>query len=174
MENPQSAPYHPYYCEENIWHLAGKTPFLSREAVVVIAIGAAMWHQRAAARPELPIVWDYHVFLFARLDAPSPWQCWDLDTALPLPCDVATYLRLSFRSHLHAGVFRVMSAADYRLHLASDRSHMRDQRGHYRQPPPPWPPIGSGHTLPQLIDPSDHTIGGALLRLTEVQDRFAR
>ena len=37
--------------------------------------------------------------------------------------------------------------------FASDRSHVRDSRGHWRHPPPPWDPIGSGMHLANYLDP---------------------
>ncbi len=101
-----------------------------------------MWHQRAAAAPDEPVLWDYHVVVLAR----APWEVWDLDTTLGLPVSATTYLRRSFRPELrlppqYAPRFRLVDAAQLVATFASDRSHMLGPDGRYTQEPPPWPAI---------------------------------
>lgn len=142
--------HQPFYCEENIWHLA-QDPRCGPGYRLVLVIGGtsgrfAMWHQRAASRPDEPIPWDYHVVLLVHHGG---WQVWDLDTTLGTPIPVDTWLAASFphqeriRPGLHPR-FRVLQADAYVALLRSDRSHMRDADGGWLQPPPPWPPPGSG------------------------------
>lgn len=111
---------------------------------------AAMWHQRAAGRPDRPIVWDYHVIVLAH----DPMEIWDLDTSLDLPTPALTYLRRSFppgvppRYHPR---FRIVDAAVFAEAFASDRSHMKLRSGRHKKPPPPWPPIGAPDRLSNLV-----------------------
>ena len=137
--------YQPFYCEENVFHLARDPSLASRRRAVVFISNperaCAMWHQRAAQRPTWPILWDYHVVLLVG----APWEVWDLDTLLGLPVPARDYLHRSFRADIpdkHHPRFRVVDAELFAETFASDRSHMRLPGGRYRQPLPPWPPIG--------------------------------
>jgi protein N-terminal glutamine amidohydrolase len=164
----------PYWCEENAWHLCA-SPQLGIGAIEVAIITNALrtvglWHQRAAARADAAVVWDYHVIVLA--DAPGGMMVWDLDTTLGFPEPASRYLAQTFRSASDrlAPSFRVLSAAEYRRQLASDRRHMRDETGGWLQPPPPWPPIGSGHNLPELLD-LERATPGAWLSLEQLRSR---
>lgn len=166
-----TAPLHqPFYCEENIWHLAQDPRCGPGERRVAVIMGGdghvAVWGQRAAGRAGAPILWDYHVVLLVRGDA---WMAWDLDSLLPLPTPAAAWLAASFpaQDRVPAGLrplFRLMAAADYVAHLATDRAHMRDRHGRWREPPPPWPAPGDGRppTLGSLIDPYRPAPGAVL------------
>jgi hypothetical protein len=146
------APRHcPYYCEENIWWLAGDSRLAGQEPHVIFisnpARSVALWHQRAAPSPDQPVIWDYHVILLARAGSPtsSDWLAWDLDSKLSAPTPVGEYLRRTFMGgHLVSEPFRpsfrLLPATLYRREFHSDRSHMRSGEG-WSQPPPPWPPI---------------------------------
>jgi protein N-terminal glutamine amidohydrolase len=104
------------------------------------AKACAVWNQRAAPRPELPVLWDYHVVAFARGDR---WMAWDADSLLEMPVPADEYLRQTFLP-VPAELmprFRVLDGADYAAAFSSDRAHMRNPDGSYREPPPPWPPI---------------------------------
>src|SRR5262249_37200429 len=145
--------YQPFYCEENVYHLAGEPLFAERPREVVFisnAAGAcAMWHQRAAPRPGRPTLWDYHVVLLAA----DPWEVWDLDTTLGLPVPASLYLERSFRPDLpeeYLPRFRRIDAELFQERFASDRSHMLLSDGRFRKPPPPWPAIG-GAAEPNLM-----------------------
>lgn len=150
----------PFWCEENAWHLCVE-PRIGDGAFVVVISNArqavALWHQRAAARPDAPVLWDYHVVVVSK-DA----RVWDLDTRLAFPIALDEYLARTFRegvaTHLRPR-FRAIEAATYRARFASDRRHMRDAAGGWQQPPPPWGPIGEGHVLDRLLDPEGDAFG---------------
>jgi hypothetical protein len=146
--------HQPFWCEENVWHLAQHPAVAdAREAVVLVLTGAgaqvACWQQKAGPEGE-PILWDYHVVLATRFER---WQLWDLDGRLGCPVAASDWLRATFpRPSVVPARFQprfaVIAAADYVARFGSDRAHMRDDRGRWRKPPPPWAAIaGSGLTL---------------------------
>ena len=167
--------HQPFWCEENIWHLAGDPAIGLGERHVLILTGqdgeVACWAQRAAPDPGSPVLWDYHVVL-ALHTAPGTWQIWDLDTHLGHPLPVSTWLTGTFRHQNQIPLsfrprFALIPAADYRRDLYSDRSHMRTPTGGWQQPPPPWPAITSGtRTLTAYLDSATIDLGGII-------DRFA-
>jgi hypothetical protein len=63
-------------------------------------------------------------------------------------------------------MFRVVRTAAFLRTFASDRSHMRDETGAFREPPPPWPAIGqeSGprSNLEAFLDMTQQEIGRVL------------
>jgi protein N-terminal glutamine amidohydrolase len=143
--------YHPYYCEENAWWLCAE-PTLGagphRVLFVLSRGGLCPLAAQRAAPPGQLCWWDYHVVVLDGSD-----RLWDLDTRLGLPVPALTWLAGTFPllERLPADMqplFRVVPAADYRAHFASDRSHMRSPTGDWLHPPPPWPPIGAGMRLP--------------------------
>ena len=149
--------YCPFYCEENIWHLAGDPRVGPGHRRVLLISNlehrVALWRQRAGPDDaDGLVVWDYHVVLVCTDAGHS--QVWDLDTTLQCPLPWAHYGPATFRGAPppFAPTFRVMDAAVFREAFSSDRRHMRDGQGDYLQPPPPWPAIGRGHTLPGLLD----------------------
>lgn len=157
--------YAPFYCEENVWWLAKDAALRGLRAEVAIVTNAtrrvAVWSQRAAVAPGAPVVWDYHVVL--AVFGAAGWEIWDLDCALGAPLPAARWLDASFPAgtppHLRPR-FRVLPASEYVRVLASDRSHMRDESGHWLAPPPPWAPIGQGPpTLMRLLDLDDSLAG---------------
>lgn len=174
----------PYYCEENVWHLCAD-PRVTGEPRAVLVISnpsrtLAMAHQRAAPRPGVPVVWDYHVVLAARGPGPEGWAIWDPDCTLGMPVPLQVYLRASFGypeglPEPYAARFRVIEAGLYCRTLATDRSHMLDEEGHYRVPPPPWPAIGEGSNLMRLIDMDDPFVGEVveLVELPQALERLA-
>ena len=158
----------PYYCEENVYHLAQHPAVAGRPREVVFIGNAerscAMWRQSAAVRPGWPILWDYHVVLLCA----EPWEVWDLDTTLGMPVRAADYLRLSFREGIPEELtprFRVVDADLFTRSFASDRSHMRTRSGRYRKPPPPWPailPAGAESNLMRFADMTAPFLGEVL------------
>lgn len=139
--------YTPFYCEENIWHLAQEDRFHERQALVAMISGEGdyrrLWHQRQAADAGSPVYWDYHVILLVYDNA---WWVWDLDTTLDLPVLADRYFPETF---LGPGVeaensdvtLRLIEADYYVRNFSSDRSHMRAANGGWLAPPPGWPAI---------------------------------
>ncbi len=158
--------YQPFYCEENVWRLCQDQRLGGAEALVAVITGAgrvgaerrcAFYHQRCAAAPGEPVLWDFHVVLLVRTRG---WQVWDLDSGLGAPVAAGDYLAATFGDQqlIPAALrprLRLIDAAAYVSQLRSDRSHMRDRAGRYLQPPPPWPPPGGGreHNLAAFLDP---------------------
>lgn len=149
--------YCPFYCEENIWHLAadprvGEGP----RHVLLISNGGqrvALWGQRSGAEESGGlVVWDYHVILTCGTGPDA--VVWDLDTTLGAPVPLGAYLAESFRGapEPFLPMFRVVPADVFRDRFASDRRHMRDDDGAFIRPAPSWAPIGSGHTLEMWLD----------------------
>lgn len=150
--------YTPFWCEENVWWLAQEP----REGVVHAEVAfvsnrhrtVALWSQRAAATPDLPVVWDYHVVL-ATFGARGV-EVHDLDSTLGAPVPASRWLDGTFRGDVAAAFaprFRVMDAARYVEAFSSDRSHMRSPDGAWLAPPPPWEPVTNGPSnLLRLVD----------------------
>jgi hypothetical protein len=156
MPSPRPAFYQPFYCEENVYHLC-VDPCIVGEARVVAWITnsareLAMAWQRAGRTGTEIVVWDYHVILLS--GSRKHWRVWDPDSRLPFGLGLTRYLRLTFPSQWPASLaprFRLLPATEYRTEFASDRRHMRHRSGAWRHPPPRWPRIGQGHTLPRFL-----------------------
>ena len=142
--------YTPFYCEENIWHLAQEKCFLGREALVCIISGEGDYRrllfQSQAEEFESPVFWDYHVLL---LVCNGGWQVWDLDTTLGLPTPAETYFQKTFlNSSIHLEncdvILRLIDSESYVQSFSSDRSHMISPTGEWLAPPPEWSPILNG------------------------------
>jgi hypothetical protein len=156
--------YAPFWCEENIWHLAAdpRVGEGAREVVLLTGAGGlvACWEQRAARQADAPVVWDYHVVLAVR--TADGWQVWDLDSLAGCPVSAERWLAATFP--LPAQVrpdfqprFLVMPAGDWRRDFHSTRAHMRDAHGHWRHPEPAWPPIlGGGPGLMAWVAAARH------------------
>ena len=141
-------PYRPFWCEENAWRLCQDPRVPGRRHALIVTGGnnVAMWAQRAARAGE-PVAWDYHMLVFSRHDA--VWTAWDPDCVHGPILPAARWLAVSFPCpHLVPAAlqprFRLVDGEEYVAHLRSDRSHMRDARGGWQRPPPPWPPPGDG------------------------------
>ncbi len=126
-----------------------------------------------AAPPGRLVAWDYHAVV---VDGGA--RVWDLDSRLPLPSPGLDWLAASFAladrlPRVYAPRLRVVAAKSYRQEFASDRRHMRDLRGRWRHPPPPWPPIGGGGSnLGHWLDPVAPE-PGQLLDLAGASDWFS-
>ncbi len=176
---PEHLPYQPFYCEENIWQLCRHAQPGPGERLVAVVTGyggrCALWHQRTAEVGGDAVLWDYHVMLFA--NGPD-WQVWDLDTDLGLPVPAAAYLNATFPVGPRIPArflprFRLIVPDDYRAHLRSDRSHMRDEHGELTSPPPPWPPPGGGRdsNLARFIS-GDGTVVGEVMGLPGLKKKL--
>ncbi|KIG14195.1 hypothetical protein DB30_07053 [Enhygromyxa salina] len=197
----QAPAYCPFYCEENIWQLCaderGRLAGGGERRVLIISNPArrvAMWGQRTSPDPTLPVAWDYHVIML--VERPEGWEAWDLDAAGPTPRPAAQWLEDSFHGigllpPEFAPRFRMVTCADYRRYLRSDRRHMRGPEGNsilrrlpaqsphppagdWVQPPPSWPPImgelppgthDDGSNLDRFLDSEDSEFIGELLDL---------
>ncbi|XP_049710059.1 protein N-terminal glutamine amidohydrolase isoform X3 [Elephas maximus indicus] len=70
---------------------------------------------------------------------------------------------------------RVIRADSYLKHFASDRSHMKDSSGNWREPPPPYPCIETGDSkmnLNDFISMNPEVGWGAVYTLSEFVRRF--
>jgi hypothetical protein len=163
------APYQALFCEENSWQIARiardhqlpcKVVFVTNERRQV-----AMLAQRASARPDGLVLWDYHVF--AVVQRGLAWEAWDPDSALGLPCSVERYVERSFADS-DAWELRVqprlraIDADAFLQGFSSSRRHMQSPRGGWLAPPPPWPPIlgaGGAYALDALWNTDDLRAG---------------
>lgn len=174
---PLSSPFlhQPFWCEENVWHLAQHPAVAAAsERLVLLLSGAqaqvACWQQKAGQDGD-PILWDYHVVLAARFDG---WQIWDLDGRLGCPTGARQWLRATFPCPevvpaAYQPRFAVIPADEYVARFGSDRAHMLDASGNWQQPPPPWAAItGTGLTLAEALRQAR---GG--LNLTELEARLS-
>ena len=143
-------PYQPFWCEENIWHLAASDEVGPGARVVLLVTGAsgqvACWGQRAAA-VGAAILWDYHVVLAVRGSGGT--VLWDLDSRLGCPLPLTEWLHVTFPTNdqvraLFQPRFLLIPAQDYRRDFSSDRQHMRTIAGGWQQVPPAWPLISGG------------------------------
>ncbi len=177
-----SCAYQAQYCEENVWKLLGR-PELPSDNSYAMLISNRMravrfWNQRSAARPKLPILWDYHVV--ALVDEPGEPMVYDLDSVLPFPVPLKVYLSESFKPDPNETAvfepwFRVVMGKVYVEELWSDRSHMRTEDGGWQAPPPNWPaPTPKGAQLPLLdaIDLARVDLPGEIVSLAGLRRRF--
>lgn len=170
--------YQPFWCEENVWHLAQGGLVDAEERWVWIVSGpsgrVACWQQRAAKEGEA-LLWDYHVVLAARA---ADWQVWDLDTRLGAPVPAQQWLRETFPVPQLVPArfqprFMPVEAERYVAGFDSDRAHMKIGRGEFLKPPPPWAPI-RGCSLPLAVLLLDARRGLSLEALLQWLNRPAR
>nr|XP_020820648.1 protein N-terminal glutamine amidohydrolase [Phascolarctos cinereus] len=178
--------YSSCYCEENIWKLCeyikkhGQYPleecyavFISNERRMI-----PIWKQQARPGDE-PVIWDYHVVLL-HVSSGGQSFIYDLDTVLPFPCPFDTYVEDAFKSDddidpQFRRKFRVIRADLYLKNFASDRSHMKDSSGNWREPPPPYPCIQTGASkmnLNDFISMNPEVGWGAVYTLPDFVHRF--
>lgn len=178
-------PYTAFFCEENAWQLACAPAISNRSQVVFITNATrsvAMWSQRAAAVD--PIVWDYHVVVVVE-EPPTPalapvFMVLDHDCRSATVQPLERWLMTSFRAGLRDDVmprFRVLPAAVFADHFASDRRHMIDHEGAPIKPFPPWaaPHAERGSSLERLLDLDDTTddpLRGEVVDLPGLAKRF--
>ena len=170
--------YHPFYCEENIWHLYEDVGDLKNPTVIIISNDAqtVAVAEQAAGGDHGTVVWDYHVVLAGQVD--DAWRIWDFDTKLSFPVAATEWLFQSFERFIELPPeyfprFRVLPADVYRREFGSDRRHMKQADGTWRSPPPDWPAPGSEHSLNRLIDmQTPHT--GELLDHMGMRSWFSR
>ncbi|KAB2013088.1 hypothetical protein ERO13_D09G118100v2 [Gossypium hirsutum] len=161
----------PFYCEENVYFLCKKlcsseiadaqgsdlfVVFISNDNKQI-----PLWHQKASHRADGVILWDYHVICVQRKKDGGTHLVWDLDSSLPFPCPLATYVSETIRPSFQLfsefqRFFRVVHAPLFLRHFASDRRHMKDSEGNFTAQPPPYEPIvaedGSVHNLNEYME----------------------
>ncbi len=178
----ESCAYQAKYCEENVWQLLARPELPQAQSYGVFITNqmraVRFWGQRAAVRPESPIIWDYHVVVL--VEAADGPVIYDLDSVLSFPCPLDEYLKESFRpdpseTAVFEPWFRVVPAGTYLDELWSDRSHMRTEDGGWQAPPPPWPaplPVGASLPLLDAIDLSRVDVPGEVTSLAGLRRRF--
>jgi hypothetical protein len=167
--------YQAYYCEENVWQLCRErqgSPGARTAVFISNALASCpVWNQRAGRGQ--PVFWDYHVVLLSH----EPFEIWDLDTTLGMPVPALDYLEQSFDAGVPAPLlpmFRLVDADVFLETFASDRAHMLDEDGRYREPPPSWPPIGKAPSnLMRFVD-MEQPFLGEVLTLAELMARVGQ
>lgn len=170
--------YTPNYCEENIYFLCKKlcedgiaasdgsdlfVVFISNEKKQT-----PLWHQKAGQRADGIVLWDYHVICIQkRKGHKSTDMVWDLDSSLPFPSPLASYIAETIRPSFELfsefqRYFRIVHAPIFLRHFASDRRHMKDSGGNWLYDPPAYEAIvaedGSLHNLNEYIEMSSADI----------------
>ncbi|XP_039063825.1 protein N-terminal glutamine amidohydrolase [Hibiscus syriacus] len=160
-----------FYCEENVYFLCKKLcssgiADAQGSDIFVVFISndnkqIPLWHQKASNRADGVILWDYHVICVQRKKDGDTHLVWDLDSSLPFPCPLATYVSETFRPSFQLfsefqRFFRVVHAPLFLRHFASDRRHMKDSEGNWTAQPPPYEPIvaedGSVHNMNEYME----------------------
>jgi hypothetical protein len=166
LKEQPSFKYWPLYCEENIWHLCQHPFFADHQKRVVFISNQSksciVCCQKSATTAIAPIIWDYHVVLFAKersqdaIEQPTQgqWQVWDLDSTLPLGSCAEQYLSKTLPK-LRQGFdhfeprFVTFDGDKFVQFFSSDRSHMLDGNGNWIAPHPLWNVIESDVNLSQ-------------------------
>lgn len=177
----------PFYCEENVYLLCKSlctngiadaegsdlfVVFISNEKKQI-----PLWHQKASHRADGIVLWDYHVICIQRRkEENSSDLVWDLDSSLPFPSPLASYVSESIRPSFQLfsefqRFFRIVHAPIFLRSFASDRRHMKDSEGNWTYPPPSHEAIVAEdetvHNLNEYMDISTadvvHNVGADLI-----------
>ncbi|KAF5941015.1 hypothetical protein HYC85_022182, partial [Camellia sinensis] len=120
-----------------------------------------LWHQKASQRTDGVILWDYHAICIQRKKGDSSPLVWDLDSSLPFPSPLASYVSETIRPSFQLfsefqRFFRVVHAPIFLRSFASDRRHMKDSVGNWIAQPPAYEAIvaedGTVHSLNEYIE----------------------
>ncbi len=169
--------HQPFFCEENVWRLC-RHPLVAKGDVlvaIVSSLSGSVRVKRQTIAGGQHVDWDYHVLLFSRGHAGSPWQAWDLDSTLGAPVAAGDYLAAAFAEPIPVELrplFRVMGGAAYHATLSSDRSHMR-RDGIWLHAPPPWPAPLQGEPNLLAMVAMDRPTPGEVMDLAELRARLA-
>ncbi|KAL3841262.1 hypothetical protein ACJIZ3_025853 [Penstemon smallii] len=199
----------PYYCEENVYMLCknlsedGIAKSDSSDLFVVFISNEKkqipLWNQKASHRADGVILWDYHVICVQkRKESYLPHLVWDLDSTLPFPSPLPTYVAEAIQPSFQLfsefkRVFRIVHAPIFLRNFASDRRHMKDSDGNWNSPPPSYDVIvaedGTVHNLNEYMEMSSadvvKTIGadtvetvlaqklGVLVSETQLEELFS-
>ncbi|KAG5609345.1 hypothetical protein H5410_020626 [Solanum commersonii] len=167
---PERYRYNPFRCpalgggvggEENIYLLCKKLCDDGLADPDGSDLFIPLWHQKASQRAEGVILWDYHVICVQKKrNENSSSLVWDLDSSLPFPSPLGTYVTDSIRPSIQIfsefkRFFRVVHAPIFLRHFASDRRHMKDSAGNWIAEPPSHEAIvaedGAVHNLNEYI-----------------------
>ncbi|XP_015523415.1 protein N-terminal glutamine amidohydrolase [Neodiprion pinetum] len=176
------------YCEENVWKLCQDVatrhgPELQHCYVAFISNpgrSVPLWRQKAGKDEDQLVLWDYHAILIYAPDDRA--VVYDLDSALPFPTHFWKYATETFRSdealrsEYHRR-FRLVPAATYLQHFASNRQHMKREDGTWIKTPPEYPPISTPtckDNLDTFINMEPGTGLGSILSLKQLVNRFYR
>jgi len=178
------------YCEENVWKLCEhikekKSDFLDHVFVIFISNKnrtVPLWCQRAQAKDSSPVVWDYHVVLMVKMDknaqVAAKYYIYDLDTYLPFPVSLEVYFKETFKPQVFLKsefnqMLKVVSAIDYLLVFASDRSHMKKANGLWIANPPTYSCICTDVATMNLDDFISMESGiGTVYNVSEFMESF--
>lgn len=174
MQYNHQIEYTPCYCEENIYNLLKNNISLTQDTYVVFISNRArqipLWKQSSAPDDDSStIIWDYHVIALNLNHSTSSSLVYDLDSRLPFPCPLDTYIDQSLKIEVSSLLpeqyqrsYRVIHAAHYLANFSSDRSHMlthgtgEGTTKVYRMPPPMYPRIVNEkkerNTFQQYVD----------------------
>ncbi|TXG46205.1 hypothetical protein EZV62_028300 [Acer yangbiense] len=116
----------------------------------------------ASKRADGVILWDYHVVCIQRKrGGDSPCLVWDLDSSLPFPSPLASYVSETIRPSFqlfseYQRFFRIVHAPIFLRFFASDRRHMKDPAGNWIAKPPSYEPMVAEdktvHNLNEFIE----------------------
>ncbi|XP_021724138.1 protein N-terminal glutamine amidohydrolase-like [Chenopodium quinoa] len=161
----------PLYCEENVYRICKKlcsTGVADTEASDLFVVFISndkkqipLWHQKASHRADGVILWDYHVICIQKKETEKSPLVWDLDSTLPFPSPLASYVAETFRPSFplfseFRRFYRIVHAPMFFRCFASDRRHMKDSDGNWNSQPPPYDPIvaedGTVHNLNEYVE----------------------
>ncbi|KAK3010165.1 hypothetical protein RJ639_011410, partial [Escallonia herrerae] len=138
--------------------------FISNEKKQASVMQIPLWHQKASQRADGITLWDYHVICVQRIkEGSTSHVVWDLDSSLPFPSPLSTYVSESIRPSFQLfsefqRFFRIVHAPLFLRYFASDRRHMKDPDGNWISQPPAWETIvaedGTVHNLNEYIEMS--------------------
>ncbi|XP_061462060.1 protein N-terminal glutamine amidohydrolase isoform X2 [Rhineura floridana] len=156
------------YCEENVWKLC---EYIQNQNLCPLEEFYAVFISNDRKM-------DYHVLLL-HVSRDQNF-IYDLDTVLPFPCPIDTYIEEAFKSDSNITPefrrkVRLVRADVYLKTFASDRSHMKDASGNWLKPPPLYPCIETADfkmNLDDFISMNPNVGWGSVLPLPEFVQRF--
>ncbi|KAH7510880.1 hypothetical protein JRO89_XSUnG0244100 [Xanthoceras sorbifolium] len=154
----------PFYCEENVYLLCKKlcakgVADADGSDLFVVFISNEK-KQACIKRADGITLWDYHVVCIQRKrDGDSSCLVWDLDSSLPFPSPLASYVSETIRPSFPVfsefqRFFRMVHAPIFLRFFASDRRHMKDPAGNWIAEPPSYEPIvaeGKHYDLVEIL-----------------------
>ncbi|KAH7557217.1 hypothetical protein JRO89_XS11G0076400 [Xanthoceras sorbifolium] len=156
----------PFYCEENVYLLCKKlcakgvadadgsdlfVVFISNEKKQAYPTVASKGKQESRWYYSLGLSCCLHsgeslIYFARKRDGDSSCLVWDLDSSLPFPSPLASYVSETIRPSFPVfsefqRFFRMVHAPIFLRFFASDRRHMKDPAGNWIAEPPSYEPI---------------------------------